>query len=121
MTLDEMEAKRHSQLDKPTNVATTKDNLLRDHKKADVSMNRLKGKRVGNIQYLVTLKYVSTVKCVRKESVKVWMGKPKGILQVLWEHIFMETSTDVCTYYTKLGQENNYVNTIIETCFRELM
>ena len=49
------------------------------------------------------------------------MGKPKGILQVLWEHIFMETSTDVCTYYTKLGQENNYVNTIIETCFRELM
>ena len=83
MTLEEMEAKRHSQLDKPTNVATTKDNLLRYHKKADVSMNGLKGKRVGNIQDLVMLKYVATVKRVRKESVKVWMGKPKGLLQIL--------------------------------------
>ena len=71
MTLDEMEAKRHSQLDEPSNVATTKDNLLRDHKKADISMNRLKGKRVSNIQDLVTLKYVATVNRVRKESVKV--------------------------------------------------
>ena len=46
-------------------------------------MNVLKGKRVGNIQDLVTLKYVATVKGVRKESVKLWMGKPKGLLQIL--------------------------------------
>ena len=49
------------------------------------------------------------------------MGKPKGIMQVLREHIFMDTSKDVCTYYTLRGREGNYVNNIIETIFGELI
>ena len=36
------------------------------------------------------------------------MGKPKGILQVLWERVFMDTSKDVCTYFALHRQEDNY-------------
>ena len=49
------------------------------------------------------------------------MGTPKGLLQVLWERRFMDTSKDVCTYYTVSRRQNNYGNTIIETSLRELM
>ena len=49
------------------------------------------------------------------------MGTPKGLLQVLWEHRFMDTSKDVCTYYTLRGREDNYGTKIIETSLRELM
>ena len=52
---------------------------------------------------------------------KVWMGNPKGLLKVLWEHVFMYTYKDVCTYYTLCGIEDNYGNTILETSLRELM
>ena len=36
--------------------------------------------------------------------VKGWMGKPKGILQVLQERIFIDTSKDVCTNNTLIVQ-----------------
>ena len=49
------------------------------------------------------------------------MGKPKGLLQVLWELRFMDTSKDVCTYYTLRRREENYFNTNIKTGLRELM
>ena len=37
------------------------------------------------------------------------MGNPKGILQVVWERMFMDTSKDVCTYYTLHFREDNHV------------
>ena len=49
------------------------------------------------------------------------MVKPKGLQQVLWEHIFLYTSKDVCTYYTIYGKEDYYGHTIIETGLREVM
>ena len=49
------------------------------------------------------------------------MGKPKGPLQVLWGRVFVDTSKDVCTYYTLRGREDNYANTIIETNLRGLI
>ena len=42
------------------------------------------------------------------------MGKPKGLLQVLWERVFIETSKVVCTYYTLIGREYDYGNKVIE-------
>ena len=33
----------------------------------------------------------------------------------------METSKDVCTYYTLRGGQDNYVNTIIDMGLREMM
>ena len=89
MTPEEKGAKRHSQLDEPTYVAKTKANLLRDVQNPGVSMTRLKVNRFDNLQDLATLKNVETVKCVRKERVKVCMGKPKGLLQILWERGFI--------------------------------
>ena len=53
--------------------------------------------------------------------VKGQMGNTKGHLQVLWQSVFMDTSKDVCTYYTLHGRDDNYCNTIVETSLRELM
>ena len=49
------------------------------------------------------------------------MGNPKRLMQVLWELVFMDTSKDLCTYYTQCVREDNYGNIILETIFRELM
>ena len=49
------------------------------------------------------------------------MDKTKGHIQVFWERKFMYTSKYICTYYTLLGLEDNYDNTIIDKRFRELM
>ena len=49
------------------------------------------------------------------------MDKPKGLLQVLLEHAFLDTSKDVCNYYTLCGWEDNDGNTMIGTSLRELM
>ena len=53
--------------------------------------------------------------------VKVSMGNPKGIMKVLWEHVFVETSKDVCTYYKLCGGYDNDGKKILEIILRELM
>ena len=82
MTPEEREAKGNIQLDEPTNVVNKEANLIRDPQKDDISMNGLKGNRVGNLQDLATLKNLVTVKHVQKERVNRCMGKPKGLLQI---------------------------------------
>ena len=42
------------------------------------------------------------------------MGKPKGLLQVVWERVFMDTAKYVCTYYILRESEHNYGNTILK-------
>ena len=81
----------------------------------------MKGERVGDMQDLFCRNFISVTKIISKERVKVYMGKPKGLLKVLWELVSMGTSNDLCTYYTLRGQYDNYGNTIIETILRELM
>ena len=81
----------------------------------------LKGKRVGELQDISRKNLISVIKRIRKERVKVWIGKLKGILQVLWKRVFMDPSKDVCNYYSLCGREDNYGNTIIETVFRDMM
>ena len=49
------------------------------------------------------------------------MGNTKGLLWVLWDRVFMDTSKYVCTYNTLRGQEDTYGNIILETSLRELM
>ena len=46
------------------------------------------------------------------------MFNPKGLSHVLWERRSMDTSKDVCTYYTLHIREDNYGNTIIKTILR---
>ena len=64
MTLEERGTKRHSQLEKLTNVENTKSYLLRDLQKSSVIITGLKGNMVKDIQDLYTLNNVVTVKCV---------------------------------------------------------
>ena len=76
----------------------TKDELLSNFKSAGVDISVLKGTRVDELQDIRRKKYLSITKIIRKERVKVYMGNPKGLLQVLWECVFINTSKYVCTY-----------------------
>ena len=70
-----------------------------DQVKSDVvDMSVVKGKRVGELNYIAREHLISVTNIINKERVKVWTGKTKGLMQVLWEHIFTDTSKDVCTY-----------------------
>ena len=60
----------------------------------------MKGKRVVNLQDIYCENPINVNKRIRKEKVKLWMGNPKGLLEVLWDNGFLDTSKDVCTYYT---------------------
>ena len=42
------------------------------------------------------------------------MGNPKGLLQACWEHVFMDTYKDACTYYTLHRRDDNDGNTILD-------
>ena len=81
----------------------------------------VKGKRVGDLQDISCVSLIYVEHKTRKEIVKVCMSKPNGLLKVLWECGFMDTSKDICTYYTLRGREDNYGNKIIETSLRYLM
>ena len=70
-------------MDESTNVVKKKAILLRDLQKSGVSISSLKGKRARNMKDLAMLKNVATLKRVQKERVKVWIGNPKGVLQIL--------------------------------------
>ena len=49
------------------------------------------------------------------------MDKSKLLLQVLQEHVFMDTSKYIGTYYTLRGWEYNYGNKILENYLMEMM
>ena len=121
MTLEERGYKRHRQLDEPTNVANKKAKLLRNLQKADFSMASLKGKRVCDLKDLATLNSVVTVKPVQRERARGWMGKPKGLLQILWEREFIYPNVGTRIYYTIGGRNNQYGNTMLDTSFCNLM
>ena len=36
------------------------------------------------------------------------MDNPKGLMQVLWELKFMDTSKDICNYYKIRRKQDNY-------------
>ena len=76
---------------------------------------------VGDIQYMATLMNVAIVKCVQKGRVKVWMGKPNGLLQILWERGFIDPNAGKSGYYTLGGRNDQYGNTILDTSLRNLM
>ena len=61
------------------------------------------GNRVGDLQDIACKKLIYATKRIRKERVKGWMGNPKELLQVLWEHVFMEKNPRMyvpITHYT---------------------
>ena len=58
------------------------------------------------MQDLATINNVVTVKRVRKERVKAWVGKPKGLLQILWERGFINPNVGARRYYS-LGSRND--------------
>ena len=110
MTPQERVATKFSQYDEPQLKDNTKAELLGNLKSSGVYISLLKGKSVDEMQE-ISHKIISVTKRTRKGGVKGYMGNPEGILKVLWEHVFMDTYTDVCTYYG---------NTIIETVLREI-
>jgi len=57
------------------------------------------------------------------EEVKIkegWQGKQNGLLQVLWEHSFINTSKNIKKYYTMSGMKNGFGITIPETSLKYL-
>ena len=118
ITPQERVVTKFSQCYEPQLKDKTEAELIGDIKSAGIDISIVKGNRVGQLQDVSHEKTIYVTKRIMKESVKVWMGKPKWILQVLWERIFMDTSKDVCTYYTIRGQEDNYFNNILETGLR---
>ena len=97
-------SKKFSQYDEPQFKDKTKSELLGNLRIAGVDIYLEKEKR--------------TVSMRRKERVKVYMGKPERLLQVLWEHVLMDTPKEVCTPQILRGWEDNYGNKILETILR---
>ena len=89
-----------SHYDQPQLKDNKNDELFSNIKSAGVDVSVVKEKRVGDMQDILRKNSISVTKIIRKERVKIWMGNPKGLLQVLQERIFMDASKDVCTYYT---------------------
>ena len=72
---------------------------------------------VGDIQDTATLMNVVTVKCVQKGRVKVWMGKPNGLLQILWERGFIDPNlAKVATIPLVVGTTNTETRFLIPVC-----
>ena len=67
------------------------------------------------------INYVATVKLVRKERVKGWMGNPKVLLQILWKRRFIDLDVGARSYYTLGGWDDGYGNTMIDTNLYNLM
>ena len=67
----------------------TKAELLGNIKSAGVDIYLVKGNRVVELQDIDRKKYISVTKIIRKERVKVWMGKTKILMQTLFEKVFM--------------------------------
>ena len=56
-----------------------------------MDMHIVKGKRVGELQDIYHKNSISVPKIIKKERVKGCVGKPKVLLQVLWEHVSVDT------------------------------
>ena len=108
-------------MDEPTNDVNKKSNFLREPQKYGVRMSGSKGNRFGDLQDLATLNNVATIKLVQKERVKGWMGKPKGLLQKLWERGFIDTNFGTRSYYTLVSRNNQCKNMMLDTSFPNLM
>ena len=93
-------------MDYLTNSIKINSNLLRELQKYGFSVSVLKVKRVGYLQDLEMLNNVATVESLRKEIVKGLIGKPKILLHILCERIFVDTNIETRSYYT-LGGRNN--------------
>ena len=84
-------------------------------------MSIVREKSLGQMQDNDRKNSISVINIIRKERVKGWISKPKGVMQVLWKCVFLDTSNYVCTYYTLRGQQDDYGNTILENILRGLM
>ena len=84
-------------------------------------MSVVKLERIGEMHNIYHQNSISVTNRIRKERVKLYMGKPKRILRVIWESRFMDTYNDVYTYYTLHGRGEIYGKTMIETDLRGLM
>ena len=66
------------------------------------------------------LPVVETVKIVKEG----WMGKPKGMLQVLWERGFIDTSMEqkkAVSFYTNDGKTDAFGNAVPGTSLKKMM
>ena len=121
MTPQEREDTKISVYDEPHDKAKTKGELLEKIRFSGEDMSGLKSKKVSELQEIARGKGIAVTKRVRKEKVKGWMGKPKGLFQVLWERGFIDTSKNVRTYYSLKGREDQYGNKMPETSLRDMM
>ena len=84
--------------DEPQLKDRTKAELISNINITSEDMSIVKEKRVGKMQDVSHENYIPATNIIGEDRLSLWMGKPKGILQVLWQCGFMDISKDVCTY-----------------------
>ena len=82
-------------------------------------MSVLKYNREGDLKNIPHENLIFVRNRIRKERVKLWMGKPKGLLQVLRERRFMDKPEDEFKHYKLCIQEDNcgsFLTTSVAPC-----
>lgn len=124
LTPEQRLARMHSEYYPPEMRPKNKDQLLQELRAKGVQQAGLRGKRVADLKKMAEDIGIELNKIVRKEKVKGWMGKPKGLLQVLWERGFIDTTKNNGnwkTYYSLNGTKNARNNLIKGTSLKQLM
>ena len=86
-----------------------------------LEMKDLKNKNKDNIKRLATGLQIPLQYKYNKVKDKGWVGEPKGILQVRWEHGFINTKQKINKYYTMAGSKDQYRNVVPGTSLQEIM
>ena len=100
MTPQERVDMKFSEFDEPSLKYNTNTELIGNIKITGMDMYVVKLKRVGELQDVSCENFISVKNIMWKERVKLWMGKSKGLIQILWESVFMDKSKYLYTYYT---------------------
>jgi hypothetical protein len=99
-----------------------------DRKKLDLqeALKAIGVRSKGNRMHLAKLCVQNNIPVVERIEIMVegWMGKPKGMLQILWERGFIDKNMDPKTaeqYYTNDGKKDAFGNLIEGTSLRKMM
>jgi hypothetical protein len=115
LTAEEKEARRH---DKPTGrsktIERTKQELVDALEAADVPLQRKTHHSKKELQQFATNNGVS-IHVNKDDIIQGWEGKPKGLLQVLWERGFLDENKPV-NCYTVDGRKSPSTGEIDNTC-----
>jgi hypothetical protein len=122
LTPEQRLATKHSEYHGIETKDKTKSELFRDLREKGVQPIGMKGRKVLELKEMAREKGIELTKQVRREKVRGWMGRPKGLLQILWERGFIDTSKENWrTYYSLNGTTDARDNLVEGTSLKRLM